>query len=86
MKDKNYSQNMYILFSRPAQTRKNFQDVPSWYLLLHLAALNENITFQLCPFSLEDDSEDFHNEGHKLPYLCVYFEMKASHVSAQTWK
>ena len=56
VKDKNYSRNMCILFCRPTQTRKHFQDVPSWYLLLHLAALNENITFRLCSFSLEDDS------------------------------
>ena len=47
VKDKNYSGNRCILFCRPTQTRKHFQDVPSWYLLLDLAALNENITFQL---------------------------------------
>ena len=56
VKDKNYSQNMCILFCRPTQTRKHFQDVLSWYLLLDPAALNENITFQLRSFSLEDDS------------------------------
>ena len=56
VKNKNYSRNMCILFCRPTQTRKHFQDVPSWYLLLDLAALNENITFQLRSFSLEDDS------------------------------
>ena len=37
-------------------SQKHFRDVPSWYLLLHLAALNENITFRLCSFSFEDDS------------------------------
>ena len=63
VKDKNYSQNMCTLFCSPTQTRKRFQDVPSWYLLLDLAALNENITFQLRSFSLEDDSEDFHIEA-----------------------
>ena len=47
--------NMCILFCRPTQTRKHFQDVPSWYLLLDLAALNENTACQLRPFSLEDD-------------------------------
>ena len=47
VKDKNYSRNMCSLFCRPTQTRKCFQDVTSWYLLLDLAALNENITFQL---------------------------------------
>ena len=51
-----FSQNMCILFCRPTQTRKHFQDLPGWYLLLDLAALNENITFQLRSFSLEDDS------------------------------
>ena len=45
-----------ILLCRPTQTRKHFQGVPSLYLLLDLAALNENITFQLRSFSLEDDS------------------------------
>ena len=43
MKDKNYSRNIFILFCKPTPTRKHFQDVPSWYLLLDLAALNENI-------------------------------------------
>ena len=56
VKDKNYSRNMCILFCRPTQTRKHFQDVPRWYPLLDLAALNEKITFQLRSFSLEDDS------------------------------
>ena len=56
VKDKNYSRNMRILFCRPTQTRKHVKDVPSWYLLLNLAALNENITFQLRSFSLENDS------------------------------
>ena len=56
VKDKKYSRNVCILFCRPTQTRKHFQDVASWYLLLDLAALNENITFQLRSFSLEDDS------------------------------
>ena len=55
-KIKNYSRNMCILVCRPTQTRKHFQDVLSWYLLLDLEALNENITFQLRSFSLEDDS------------------------------
>ena len=41
VKDKNYSRNMCILFCRPTQTQEHFQDVPSWYLLLDLAALNE---------------------------------------------
>ena len=50
VKDNNYSRNMCILFCRPTQTRKHFQDVPSWYFLLDLAALNENITFQLRSF------------------------------------
>ena len=66
------------------QTRKHFQAVSSWYLLLYQAALNENIKFQLRSFSVEDDSKDFHIEGHKLPGTCVYFEMKAPHVAAQT--
>ena len=52
----NYSRNMCSLFYRPTQTRKHFQDVPSWYLLLDLAALNDKITFQLCSVSLEYDS------------------------------
>ena len=56
VKDKNYSRNMCILFCRRTQTRKHFQDIPSWYPLLYLAALNENITSQLRSFSLEDDS------------------------------
>ena len=51
VKDKNYSRNMSILICRPTQTRKLFQDVPSWYLSLDLAALNENITFQLLSFA-----------------------------------
>ena len=80
----NYSQNICILFCRPTQTRKRFQDVPSWRLLLHLAALNENITFQLRSFV--HDSKDFQIEGHKLPGICVYFEIKARHVAVQTWK
>ena len=50
VKDKNYSRNMCILFCRPTQTRKHFQDVLNWYLLLDLAALNENITFKLRSF------------------------------------
>ena len=56
VKDKNYSRNMCIIFCWPTQTRKHFQDVLSWYLLLDPAALNENITFRLLSFSLEDDS------------------------------
>ena len=48
--------SMCILFCRSIQTRKHFQDVPSWYVLPNLAALNENITFQFRSFSLEDDS------------------------------
>ena len=79
---------MCILFCRPTQTRKHFQGVPSWYLifLLHPAALNENIPFQLRSLSLEDESQHFHIEGHKLPGICVYFEMIACHVAEQTWK
>ena len=50
VKDNNFSRNMSILFCRPTQTRKHFQVVPSWYLLLDLAAFNENITFQLRSF------------------------------------
>ena len=50
VKDKNYSRNMCNLFCRPKQSRKHFQDVPSWYLLLDLAASNENVTFQLRSF------------------------------------
>ena len=47
--------HVHFIFS-PTQTRKHFQHVPSLYLSLDPAALNENITFQLCSFSLEDDS------------------------------
>ena len=45
------------VFFGPTQTRKHFQDVPSWYLilLLHPTDLHENITLQLCSFSHEDD-------------------------------
>ena len=86
VKDKTYSRNMCILFCRPTQTRKHFQDVPSWYFSLDLAALNENITFQLRSFSLENDLKDFHIEGHNLPGMYVYFEIKARHVAAQTWE
>ena len=46
MKDTNYFANMCILFCRPTQTQKHFQEVPSWYLLLDLAALNENFDRQ----------------------------------------
>ena len=81
VKDKNYSRNICIIFCRPKQTRKHFQDVPSWYLLPDLAALNENITFQLRSFSLEDDSQDFHIEGQKLPGICVYSEIKSTPCS-----
>ena len=75
VKGKNYSRNMCILFC--SQTRKHFQDVPSWCLLLDgwQAVVNENITFQLCSF--------VHDE---LPGKCAYFEIKARNVAAQTWK
>ena len=62
------------------------QNVLNWYLMLPPAALNENIRFQLRSFSLEDDPQYFHIKGHKLPGICVYFEMKARHIAAQTWK
>ena len=79
---------MCILFCRPTQRRKHFQEVSSWYLifLLRPTALNENITCQLRLSSLEDDSQHHHIEVHKLPGICVYFEMKARHVSSQAWK
>ena len=59
LKDKSYSRNMCILFCRPIQTRKYFQVVPSWYLLLDPAALNENITFQLRSFHLKITHKTF---------------------------
>ena len=74
MKDKNYSRNMCISFCRPTQTRKHFQEVPSWYLLLDLAALNENMTFQLCSITstlvdlvdMIEKPEGVHNINTKL--------------------
>ena len=79
---------MCNLFCSPTQTRKHFHDIPSSHLifLLHPEALHEKITLQPRSFSLEDDSQHFHIKGHKLPGICVYFEMKARHVAAQTWK
>ena len=51
-----FSKHVHFIYRPTTHTRKHFQDVPSWYLLLDLAALNENITFQFRSFSLEDDS------------------------------
>ena len=51
-----FSKHVHFIFTGPHKHENIFQDVPSWYLLmLDLAALNENITFQLRSF-LEDDS------------------------------
>ena len=89
VKGKKYFRDICILVCRPTQTRKHLYDVPSWHLifLLHAAALHENITLQLRSFSLEDGtSQHLHIRSYKLPGLFVYFEMKARHVDASTWK
>ena len=77
-----------ILFCRPTYANtKTFlrcSELVRLIFLLHPAALNENITIQLRSFSLECDSQHFHIDGHKLPGIDAYFEMKARHVAAQT--
>ena len=50
-----FSKHVHFILWAHTNT-KHFRDVPSWYFSLDLEALNENITFQLRSFSLEDDS------------------------------
>ena len=81
-----FSKYMHYILLAHTNT-KTFPRCPKLVPLAGPADLNENITFQLRSFSVEEMTDkDFLIEGHKLPGICVYFEMKAHDVAAQTWK